>query len=136
MDDFSEKPSGADEPAVDGPAVDEPAVDGVDRPEAAQLRRFGPHPSKRRFHASRYQFDLKAMIWLFTFFSVVFLPMSLVAPQDRFGVAVMLAVCACLAVYAFALISWIPDSALVVFLVSAPFILVALGLVASYWILG
>jgi hypothetical protein len=116
----------------DGVVGDESARDdfapvGVDLDGDFGLR----NAPRSRFHASGYQFDLKTILLLFTFFSLLFLPMTLVAPQDRTAAAATLGVSFCLAIYAFALISWIPDSAMVIFLVSAPAILLALGLVVA-----
>jgi hypothetical protein len=145
IDDVSETRAGSAEPfeqPADRPQQAEQEVDlepeiSADRfsHEVFEDRRFPlQRPLKARFHPSRYQFDLKGVIWLFTVFSFVFLPLTLVPPQERFAVGVLLAISLCLAIYAFGLITWIPDSALVIFLVSAPVALVALGVLAAVFL--
>ena len=123
-----------DELAENTPSMDEPPAE-LERQPAPPPRGLLYSPSRRRFHASQYQFNLKNTLWLFTVFSLLFLPMSAVAPQERFVVGALLAVSVVLAIYAFALISWIPNSALVIFLVSAPVVLVVL-LSAVAWFTG
>ncbi len=133
MDEFADdQPVQPDEPRRGRPAKEYP-TDWEHQPVPAPelpLR----DPTRHRFHASGYQFNLQTTLWLFTAFSVLFLPMSAVAPQDRFIVGALLAISVGLAIYAFVLITWIPDSALVIFLVSAPVALVALALALARFI--
>ncbi len=86
---------------------------------------------KPRFRASRYQFNLKSLFWLFTFCSFVCLALSAIPTGDRAAAGMTIAEAACLAIYAFALLSWIPDYAAMVFFASVPVALIAIAVLMA-----
>ncbi len=145
QDELASGPSLVREPETDEPARDslevgvfesgEPAAEPSDvdavlaelNPLGARLRQVGLGPrTQQRFHASRYQYDIKSILWLFTFCSLVFLGISVFSPAERPLIATFVIVYACLAFYGFLLIGWIPGRALVVFLFTSPLLLIAL----------
>jgi hypothetical protein len=127
-----------DQSATAGPSANPAEGDNsplVDIPADAHRARSALGPRmQRRFHPSRYQFNIRSTLWLFTLLSVAFFGISLLRPSERQSAFELFVICVCLAAYAYSLIVWMPRGAPLVFLLTAPLLLGVLLVISEYWL--